>query len=249
MEKQNTARQSSKLKRNTLIFIGLFLLAGICYLMSRTDIAYIDSLMFVLNFVIYAGLLIFWIQFVFVRLLPSRSRTYILWAAFLLLLYLVIRAYKYRFSANGFLMERYLVYLYSVPMALAPALFLMTCICLHRQNQEKSLWDERLILILPGVIALLFVTNDLHFLAYRPSVELSQFAVNSGTYSHGPVFFALYVWMGISMVLGIILLLRKTGLFRLRNGIPPFIMILIWAAMIAAYLIIKRVVIEINNIV
>ena len=68
---------------NTALFVGFFLLAGIANRFSRTANPAWDSLMTCVNYVVFTGLLVFWIESVRVRLLPSRARTYVLAAALL----------------------------------------------------------------------------------------------------------------------------------------------------------------------
>ena len=67
--------------RNTILFIGFFLLAGILYALTRSRSPLLNTVLFAITYMIYEGLLIFWIQSVHGRLLPSRSRTYAITAA------------------------------------------------------------------------------------------------------------------------------------------------------------------------
>ena len=87
--------------RNTLVFIGFFLLAGIANVLSMLFGSELSTLMTCLNYLIFLGLLLFWIEAVRVRLLPSRGRTYILSAAFLMLLHMLLRIFKYRILYIG----------------------------------------------------------------------------------------------------------------------------------------------------
>ena len=60
-----------KSHRNTVLFLGFLLLAGVAYLFTRTQIAIVDTFMFSANFIIYIGLLISWMYSVRARLLPT----------------------------------------------------------------------------------------------------------------------------------------------------------------------------------
>ena len=44
-----------KSHRNTVLFLGFLLLAGVAYLFTRTQIAIVDTFMFSANFIIYIG--------------------------------------------------------------------------------------------------------------------------------------------------------------------------------------------------
>ena len=111
---------SKATRRNTLLFIGFFLLAGIANALSRVSAPSAPSaLMTGVNYMIYIGMLLFWTQSVRTRLLPSRARNCVTAAAVLMLFYQLVRIFKYRI-AYDLPVIRYSVYLYSVPMAMIP---------------------------------------------------------------------------------------------------------------------------------
>ena len=70
--------------------IGLLLLGGVAQLLTRTRISIVDTFMFSANFMIYIGLLIYWIQSMRSRLLPTRARRYFLSSAVLMIIHLLI---------------------------------------------------------------------------------------------------------------------------------------------------------------
>ena len=205
MEQQDAKK---RLFPTTIVFVFFFLLAGAANALTFTGIPAFEALMTELNYLIYIGLLLFWIQSVRARLLPSRARTWMIGAALMMLLYQLLRVFKYRFTFGAILM-RYEVYLYFVPMTMIPTFFLMTCMRIRRGTRAGR-FDEALLLIPEGILSLIAVTNDLHKLVYAPKVDLSVFAVNSGTYSRGPAFYALYAWMILSFAAGLALLFRET---------------------------------------
>ena len=64
-----------KQTKGTLLFIGFLILAGVCYRFTATDNLFLSTAMFGANFLIYAGLLLYWIQSVRARLCrQSRAR-------------------------------------------------------------------------------------------------------------------------------------------------------------------------------
>ena len=209
--------EESRTKRNTVLFIAVLLLAGAANLLSRGDMPAFEALMTSFNYLAYTGLLLYWIQSVRARLLPSRARNRIIWAALLMVLYQLLRVFKYRFAVEA-AAERYTVYLYFTPMTLIPTLFLMTSLRIRRGNREGSA-DEALLLIPPCLLSLLALTNDLHGLVYARKVILSEFRVDAGTYTAGPVFYLLYAWMIMSFAAGLLLLFRENRL-RHRNVLP-----------------------------
>ena len=217
----------TKQNRNTWLFIGFLLLAGIANLFTRTAIPELDTLMTCINYIILIGLLLFWIEAVRVRLLPSAARTSILCAAILMLLHMLLRIFKYRIAVSVIAM-RYAVYAYWIPQLLIPALFLMTCIRIKRGRQEKRKWNESLLLIPAGILVLLAMTNDLHSLTYVPKISLSEFILDTGTYSYGFGFYLMYTWMILTVLLGLVILFLKAGQMPKRAVLLLVCVIAVW---------------------
>ena len=202
--------RQTKMKRNTLVFIGLLLLAGITHLLTKTDYTQIDASMNSIGIMIYLGLLLFWIESVRTRLLTSKIRTGIIWTGWLMLSYLLIRTIKYDY-VNTPLGGRYAAYAYWTPQMLIPTLFLMTCIRIRRGGEGKGRWNEAWLLIPACLLSLMALTNDLHKLVYCPTVPLSSFDIATGTFSYGPGFWLLNAWMILAFLAGLVLLFRETG--------------------------------------
>lgn len=199
----------SRQTRNTWLFFGFLLLAGLANLFSKTGNAAFDTLMCCINYLTYLGLLLYWVGSVRIRLLPSPIRTRTICAGILMLLYMVLRIFAYKFAILP-VSKRYAIYMYWIPQMLIPAIFLMTCIRIRRGRSEKGSWNEWLLLIPASILALMAVTNDLHFLVYRPYVDLSGFTVESDTYGYGIGFYLMYVWMALTCV-GFIFLFQEAG--------------------------------------
>ena len=200
----------TKQNKNTRLFLGFLLLAGLANFFSRNDLPRLDTLLTCINYLTFIGLLLFWIEAVRVRLLPSPARTSILTAAALMLLYMMVRIFKYRFAVSV-AATRYAVYAYWIPQMLIPALFLMTCIRIRHGRLEEKRRYERLLLLPAALLSLLVMTNDLHSLVYVPRIGLSDFILNTGTYRYGPGFYLLYVWMVLATAAGLVLLARESG--------------------------------------
>ena len=181
----------------TFLFIACFLLAGVANLLSRLTYPEVGAALSLSNYLAYIGLLLFWIQSVRARLLPSRARSQTICAALMMLMYCLLRVFKYSCAVEP-TVERYAVYLYFVPITMIPTLFLMTCLRIRRGNQPGR-WNEALLLIPPALLSLTALTNDLHLLVYMPSVELSAFIVKTGTYTGGPAYWLLYGWIDLSL--------------------------------------------------
>ncbi len=227
--------------KNTWLFLAFLLMAGTANLFQRTGTPWLDTLMHCVNDSIYVGLLLFWIESVRTRLLPSAVRTHMICAAVLMLLYMLLRIFKYRFTVEPVLM-RYTAYSYWIPQTLIPTLFLMTCICILRGMNKQADAKERWLLLPACLLALIAMTNDLHFLVYVPKVDLPGFAVKTGSYSHGPVFYILYVWMILAVVIGLILLFYAARRFP-KGAVRSLLAVVIaWQGYLAFFsLVIDRI--------
>ena len=127
--------------RSDVLFVLGFVLAGALHVFDRLLIrsllreetfsvsalrAFGSTTLFVLNLSVYLFLLFWWLLSVRQRLLPSRGRSYILLAAGFMLFFLLERAVKYRLAEDGSLLEHICWYAYYIPLAMIPALFLLT---------------------------------------------------------------------------------------------------------------------------
>lgn len=213
--------------KNTWIFIGFLLLAGLANLTGRYLPPAGNALMNCINNMIYAGLLVFWIQSVRIRLVPSGAKTCIVGAGLFMLLYMLLRIFKYIFAV-GVTASRYTVYAYWIPQLLIPTLFLMTCIRICRNDQDGRKAVEALLLIPATGLILLVLTNDLHSLVYVPRISLSQFEIDSGSYTYGPFFYLLYVWMVLTFLPGLRLLFQETSRSQKRAAQLLVGVILLW---------------------
>lgn len=221
----------NKQNKNIWLFIGFLLLSGLCYLFNRTSVTWLNSLLFSANFAIYAGLILFWMQSVRVRLLPTRMRSYILWAAALMLCALILRVFRYRIVVTGTVPSRYAGYAYWLYTLLIPTLFLMTAIRIRRGEEAGGKRRELLLLVPTLALCLLGLTNDLHFLIYIPKVPLASFDVANGLHSYGLTFYLLFAWMGVMAASGIVILLRVTR--KQANGVMGYVLLVLglWLGM------------------
>ena len=206
---------------NTRVFVGLLLLAGVLHIVENTfhNISQPDysvvTIFFCLVFMIYTVLIIFWIQSLYARLLPSKARSYMVVIGLLMVFYLVLRVFKYRIAGDNTGL-RLTWYAFYIPMTFIPALFLAVSIRIAKGNRPSKL-DERLLLIPAGILSGIILTNDLHHLVFVPNPGVTGFIGTSGTYTYRITFYLTYAWMIITIVIGIVLLLRACGVRKNRR--------------------------------
>ncbi|MBR0138740.1 MAG: hypothetical protein IJM17_00470 [Firmicutes bacterium] len=219
----------AKEKRNTLLFGAFLLLGGVTNLLTRTRVSIVDTFMFSANFMIYIGLLIFWMQSVRERLLPTRARSYIVSSALLMMLELLVRVLRFRILTET-AVRRYADYAYNIPLVLVPTLFLLTCMRINKGEEAEGRGGERLLLPACGLL-LLIMSNDLHQLFYRRLIPLSEFQGNVGTYTYGPLFYLMYGWMVAMLLAGFATLIRRTWRRNIRVLLGFAAVMLIWAGL------------------
>ena len=142
--------------------------------------------------------------------------------AALMLLWLILRTLKYEFVTD-LTVARYIWYLYYLPMLFIPLFGMYIALSLGKSEEFQLTGRIGALAIIPAVLFLLVITNDLHQQA---------FAFDSGvpgepdnySYSHGPVYFCCLGWMVVCMFFSLILLLKKS---RVPSGskkrIRPFV--------------------------
>ena len=224
--------------RSTLFFLTVLLLAGIANLLSRGFEPWLQltSLMTALNYVLLTGLLLFWILSVSERLLPSAAKKSVLGAALVMLMYILLRIFRFRFVVEPMVM-RYGGYAYWIPQMLIPAFFLMTCIRIRNRNRGRV--GEALLLIPAVLLSLTVMTNDLHTLVYVPKIALADFILQNGTYSYGPVFYLLYIWMILTIAAGFVLLFRETGRVSKEAVRDLILVVALWFGSLILFILVE----------
>ncbi|MBQ4451308.1 MAG: hypothetical protein II912_02925 [Clostridia bacterium] len=206
---------SRRTKPGTMLFVALILLGGILHSNDPDQYYFAASIIYCAEYLIYAGLILFWQQSLNERLLPTRAKGYLLTAGWLMLLFLAAQFTKYRIAIIPGL-TRYCWYIYYLPILLVPTLFLMTCFCLGVGANRRRPY-ELLFLLPAGLLTLGVLTNDLHRMAFIPKASIENLIGRQNTYTHGFLYYAACAWAGFAMVAGIVFLLiacRRSGSWK-----------------------------------
>ena len=216
-------------QQKTWLFLFFFFLTGLLHFYENDPVEkFRNTIFFCLIFTIHISLLICWLETLYARLLPSRSRTYLIMAAGLMILFLILRTFRYRLILTE-IPYRYSWYGYYIPLILIPTLFLMSSCCFLRQERYAREW----LFFLPSCLLVLMVlTNDLHHMVFVPMEGAAEFNGNSGTYRYGPGYYVAVLWIGLTLCLGILFLVHATRrLSSLKKVIlPAFFLLLILPA-------------------
>ena len=205
-----------KQNKNTWLFIGFLLLGGVLHSGDIEEDSFLVTVFYCGEYLIYAGLILSWIQSVGRRLSPTKEKGYLLASAGFMLLFLAAQFVKYRIAVSPG-MARYCWYIYYIPILMIPTFFLMTCYRFFRG--EDRIWSELWFLLPAALLVAGIMTNDLHMMAFRPNkgiLHQQAFLPNEGiagligapgTYTHGFLYYAAYAWAGGAMAAGIFFLL------------------------------------------
>ena len=181
--------------------LGLFVLAGFFRQMDRLAAPLPSAACFLLTNLIYIGLAMAWGFSISRRTLHRDDRRWLLLGCAMAVLWLFLRAVKYRFFSDDAI-TRHLWYLYYVPQILAPLFSLFAALQLGRR--EDAAFSRRwYLLFIPAALLIGGVlTNDLHQLVFR---AVPGAATLEADYTHGWMYYLAMTWIvGLLLATGII---------------------------------------------
>ena len=181
--------------------LGLFVLAGFFRQMDRLAAPLPSAVCFLLTNLIYIGLAMAWGFSISLRTLHRDDRRWLLLSCAMAVLWLFLRAVKYRFFSDDAI-TRHLWYLYYVPQILAPLFSLFAALQLGRREGD-ALSRKWYLLFIPAALLIGGVlTNDLHQLVFR---AVPGAATLEADYTHGWMYYLAMTWIvGLLLATGII---------------------------------------------
>ena len=181
--------------------LGLFVLAGFFRQMDRLSAPLPSAACFLLTNLIYIGLAMAWGFSIARRTLHRDDRRWLLLGCAMAVLWLFLRAVKYRFFSDDAI-TRHLWYLYYVPQILATLFSLFAALQLGRREGD-ALSRKWYLLFIPAVLLIGGVlTNDLHQLVFR---AVPGAATLEADYTHGWMYYLAMTWIvGLLLATGII---------------------------------------------
>ena len=182
----------------------------------------------------YCGILIAWILTVQKRVIQWHVRRYLVSAAGACALLFVLRLCRWNFFAYSATADRYLRYIYYVPVTIAPLCVFSAAQCVGRRWRDKPLRYVRWLWIPCAAIVLGFLTNDLHGAAFHITVKSD----GSYAYSHGWLYLVMAAWTAALLLWTFMTLLRRCRVLGCKRfwTIPTAWMAL-FTVLIGAYLI------------
>ena len=210
-------------KKQLLPMILVFTIIGVAY--SCRMLAMLDICGVYVNYIraaLYLLLFSLWGYSLDRRIIQPQTLHWLRLTAALMLLWLILRTLKYEFVTD-LTVARYIWYLYYLPMLFIPLLGVYIALSLGKSEKFRLTGRIGALAIIPAVLFLLVITNDLH---------QQMFAFSSGvpgepdnySYSHGPVYFCCLGWMVTCMFFSLILLLKKCRVpYSKKKRLAPFV--------------------------
>ena len=153
--------------------LGLFMLAGVFRQLDRISAPLPSAACFLLTNLIYIGLAMAWGFSISRRILHRNQRRWLLLGCAMAVLWLFLRAVKYRFFTEAAI-TRHLWYCYYVPQILAPLFSLFAALQIGRRENDSFSSNWYLLFIPAALLIFGILTNDLHQMAFRAAPQCNN---------------------------------------------------------------------------
>ena len=214
------------MKRNTRQLISLIVVFALiaaaysCRMLAKFDIGgvyvnYIRAALYLLLFSL-------WGYSIDRRIIQPQTLHCLRLTAALMLVWLVLRTLKYEIVTDP-TVARYIWYLYYLPMLFIPLLGVYIALFLGKPQEIRLNVRTGCLAIVPAVLFLSVITNDLHqqVFAFSGGVPGGQ---DNSSFSHRPLYFACLVWMVACMVFSLVRLLNKSRIPGSgKKNLAPFV--------------------------
>ena len=214
------------MKRNTKQLIPMILVFTIiaaaysCRILAMFDICgvyvnYIRAALYLLLFSL-------WGYSLDRRIIQPQTLHWLRLTAALMLLWLILRTLKYEFVTD-LTVARYIWYLYYLPMLFIPLLGVYIALSIGKSEKFRLTGRIGALAIIPAVLFLLVITNDLHQQVFAFSSGVPG-GPDNYSYSYGPVYFCYLGWTVTCMFFSLILLLKKSRVpCSKKKRLAPFV--------------------------
>ena len=214
------------MKRNTKQLLPMILVFTIiaaaysCRILAMLDIG--GAWMSYIRAALYLLLFSLWGYSLDRRIIQTQALHCLRLTAALMLLWLILRTLKYEFVTD-LTVARYIWYFYYLPMLFIPLLGVYIALSLGKSEEFRLTGRIGALAIIPAVLFLLVITNDLHQQMFAFSSGVPGVPDNYG-YSHGIFYFCSMGWMVACMIFSLVLLLKKSRVpCSKKKRLAPFV--------------------------
>ena len=196
------------------IALGLFVLAGVFRQIDYEIPPLPAAVCFMLTNLIYIGLVMAWGFSISSRILHRNVRRYLLLGCAMAVMWMFLRAVKYRFFLTDPDITRHLWYLYYVPQILAPLFSLFAALELGRRDGDAISARWHLLFIPAALLICGVMTNDLHQMVFRAAPGAATLEAD---YTHGWLYFLVMAWTIALLLITGTIIYRKCRVFESRK--------------------------------
>ncbi len=203
--------------RNIWIVAGLVFLAGVLHVFETKSLGISICFFYVIN-TFYICLIALWGISIYRRVLRKEAARYLGVMAGCMIVWLLLRIFKYRFTGEGDSLSRTLDDVYAIPFVLMPLMSYCASLYLKPSvvHERYKLWW------IPAFVLIgLCLTNELHHLAYAEQGR-----------TNGILVYIRYIWLFAFMVATVVNIIRCCELSVKRNYMGVFFAIV---CLVAAY--------------
>lgn len=187
-----------------VLFTAAFLLGGFIHvIMGPWDFTSCVAQIY------YSSLVLIWAVTINYRIVNKKVRRLMLMTVALFMLTFFLQMCRYRIFETFITACRYFWYGYYIPVVFVPVLFLFVVLHLHLQEDEKPDRHWLLMLIPAMFLVLLIMTNDFHQLVFLFPYGIEGITGKNGTYTHGALFYGIYVWFFFVLALAVYLAIKQ----------------------------------------
>ena len=187
--------------RFVALFAGAFLLCGLLHVYLY-GVYFTDSV----TQLFCGAVVVLWALSVQRRVTDERLRRTLLGTAAFMLLYNVLQFMRYSLSGDDLVFKRYLWYAFYIPMIAIPLLCFFTALGAHRAEEEPLPRFCGPLVAVAALMAFGFLTNDLHFFAYRFPTGILD---DNGDERRSWLYFLYCAWFGLLLLLTLVVTARK----------------------------------------
>ena len=181
--------------------------------------------------IIHIALLTSWGISLHMRIIQAQARRYLLAVAALMAVWLLLKIVNY--SIDNIVINRYLWYLYYIPMLFIPTIALFISMSLGRAEDYRLPQRSKLLCIPTGLLLLLVLTNDLH----RHVFSFPSGVLTPRDYLHEAGYYIVLGWIMLCALASLAIMVTKCRIPRSRKiMVLPLIPLALSFAYTAAYI-------------
>ncbi len=197
---------------------------------------FFSAFCFLLSICIYIGLYSGWIISVYRRIMQSHVRNYLMLIGSMIIFWVTIRAVKWIAFLFVVVEDRFMWYMYYIPMIFLTLFFFFTALCTG-ENEEYRINKKWYLFYIPSVVLIILIlTNDLHGLAFK--IDKTMHAMGQD-YSHGIVYYLAFVFILGMVVMSSVIILRKFSVSKnaRKAAFWPAVIIIVCLLYSIAYIV------------